>query len=98
MELYQNCLSLHFVTLLLCKIHTDSGVICFYVNGDDTENHKRVIRFMMENNLIRKTKKGTYYNISFKFDKQTSCREYGADFEGRLKLENFIDLQTGEFR
>lgn len=78
--------------------NTDSGVICFYVNGDDTENHKRVIRFMMENNLIRKTKKGTYYNISFKFDEETSCREYGADFEGRLKLENFIDLQTGEFR
>ena len=32
-----------------------TGVICFYLNGDDIENHKRVIQFMMDNDLIRKT-------------------------------------------
>ena len=75
----------------------ETGVLCFYLNGDDVGNHKRVIRFMMENNLIRKTKTGKYYNISFKFDKQTCAGEYGADFEGKIKLENFIDLKTGEW-
>lgn len=43
-----------------------TGVICFYLNGDDIENHKRVIQFMMDNDLIRKTKTGRYYNNSFK--------------------------------
>lgn len=45
-----------------------TGVICFYLNGDDIENHKRVIRFMMDNDLIRKTKTGRYYN---KVDEET---------------------------
>lgn len=40
-----------------------TGVVCFYLNGDDVENHKRVICFMIDNNLIRKTKTGKYYNI-----------------------------------
>ena len=74
-----------------------TGVICFYLNGDDIENHKRVIQFMIANDLIRKTKTGKYFNISFKFDNQTRAGEYGADFEGKIKLEQFIDLTTGEW-
>lgn len=74
-----------------------TGVVCFYLNGDDLENHKRVIRFMITNNLISKTKKGKYYNISFKFDKQTRAGKYGADFEGKIKLDQFVDLMTGAF-
>lgn len=61
---------------------TPQGVVCFYVNGDDLENHKRVIQFMMDNNLIRKTKTGKLYNISFKYDTQTRAGEYGTDFMG----------------
>lgn len=74
-----------------------TGVICFYLNGDDIENHKRVIQFMMDNDLIRKTKTGRYYNNSFKFDDQTRAGEYGADFEGKIKLDEFIDLKTGRW-
>lgn len=74
-----------------------TGVICFYLNGDDTENHKRVIQFMMSNGLIRKTKTGRYYNISFKYNEQTRAGEYGDDFEGKIKLDQFIDLNTGEW-
>ena len=74
-----------------------TGVICFYLNCDDIENHKRVIQFMMANDLIRKTKTGRYYNNSFKFDDQTRAGEYGSDFEGKIKLEQFIDLETGEW-
>ena len=74
-----------------------TGVICFYLNGDDNENHRRVIRFMIENNLIQKTKSGRFYNISFKFDNQTRAGQYGADFEGKIKLDAFIDLKTGKW-
>ena len=74
----------------------DSGVICFYLNGDDIENHYRVIDFMIQNDLISKIKSGRYYNNSFKFDDQTRAGEYGADFEGKIKLNEFIDLETGK--
>lgn len=73
------------------------GVTCFYIEGDDLEAHKSVLSFMLENNLIRRTKTGRLFNISFKFDDQTRAGEYGADFEGKLKLDQFVDLQTGEW-
>lgn len=74
-----------------------TGVICFYLNGDDMENHRRVIQFMLDNQLIRKTNAGRLYNISFKFDDQTRAGEYGADFKGVIKLSNFVNLNTGEW-
>lgn len=79
--------------------HTDAaeGVCCFYLRGDDMEAHKRVLRFLMDNKLIRKTKSGTYYNISFKYDNQTRAGKYGTEFKAELKLDQFIDLKTGEF-
>lgn len=73
------------------------GVACFYLNADDIENHKRVIQFMLDNNLIPKTKSGRFYNNSFKLDSQTQAGEYGSDFEGKIKLESFIDLKTGKW-
>lgn len=76
---------------------TEQGVICFYLNGDDMEHHKSVINFMMKNQLIKRTKTGRLYNISFKFDDQTRAGEYGADFEGKIKLEQYVNLNTGEW-
>ena len=61
------------------------------------DEHKRVIQFMIKHDLIRKTKTGRYYNNSFKFDDQTRAGEYGADFEEKIKLSEFIDLNTGEW-
>ncbi len=78
-------------------IDEPTGVVCFYLNGDDIENHIKVIKFMLDNDLIKKTKSGRLYNMSFKFDNQTRAGEYGADYEGKIKLEEFIDLHTGEF-
>ncbi len=82
-----------------CK-HSDAedGVACFYLNGDDIENHKRVIQFFLDNDLIRKTKAGKLYNIGFKFDDQTRAGEYGGDFKAEIKLEKFLDLNTGKWK
>lgn len=79
--------------------HTDAeeGVCCFYLNCDDKEGHKRVIKYFIENSLIRKTKTGKLYNISFKLDEQTRAGEYGTEFHSEIKLEQFVDLNTGEF-
>ncbi|MBS4780646.1 MAG: hypothetical protein KH012_10015 [Collinsella sp.] len=74
------------------------GVCCFYLNGNDREGHKRVLSYMLENRLIRKTKSGKLYNISFKFDSETYAGKYkGSGFSGKIKLADFVDLETGEF-
>ena len=80
--------------------HSDApeGVCCFYSNGDDVEAHKRTIQFFLENNLIRKTKSGKLYKISFKFDDQTRAGEYGELFQSEIKLDRFLDLTTGEWK
>lgn len=54
--------------------------------------------YFLVNNLIQKTKKGRLYNISFKLDKQTQAGEYGNEFHSEIRLSNFIDLETGEWR
>lgn len=51
----------------------------------------------MEHKLIMRTKAGKLHNISFKLDTQTLAGEYGASFHSKIKLENFVDLTTGEF-
>jgi len=84
--------------ILECK-HTDAetGVACFYLEGDDMEAHRKILSFFINNGLIRKTKTGKLYNIGFKFDDQTRAGEYGGDFKAELKLDRFVDLNTGEF-
>lgn len=79
--------------------HTDNqeGVACFYLNCDDIDGHKKIITFFLENNLIRRTKTGRLYNISFKLDEQTRYGEYGSDFKGEIKLDDFINLDTGDW-
>lgn len=78
--------------------HSDKndGVCCFYLNGDDAEAHKKVIQFFLDNGLIRKKKDGSLYDISFKYDTQTKAGEYGEEFESNIKLDQFVDLKTGE--
>ena len=80
--------------------HSDdkTGVICFYLAFDDIPNHKKVIEFFLKNDLIRHTRSGKLYNISFKFDSQTRNGEYGTDFMAEIKLEHFIDLCTKEWK
>lgn len=80
--------------------HSDAteGVSCFYLNCDDMEAHKRNIQFFLDNNLIRKTKKGKLYNISFKLDDQTRAGEYGDEFQSEIKLEMFLQLETGAWK
>ena len=87
----------------ICK-HTDltasgtpEGVICFYADGSNKGEVSRIVRWMVTNNLVRRTKAGKLYNISFKFDDQTRAGEYGAGYEGQIKLADIMDLTTGEF-
>ena len=74
-----------------------TAVCCFYLNGDDAWAHRRVLAFMLEHDLVQRTKAGKLYNIPFKFDEQTRAGEYGASFHARITLSDFVDLATGSF-
>ena len=78
--------------------NAEKGVACFYVNGDEIDSHKKVIEFFLANKLIKTTKAGKLYNISFKYDRQTREGQYGENFAGEIKLEQFIDLSTGKWK
>ena len=73
------------------------GVACFYLNIDDTERHKRIIQYFIDHDMIRRTKTGKLYNISFKLDDQTRAGEYGNEFKSELKLVDLMNLNTGEW-
>lgn len=77
--------------------NAQEGVACFYLNYDDISAHKKVISYFLKNNMIAKTKNGRFYNISFKLDEQTREGEYGDNFKSQIKLEQFIDLDSGEW-
>ena len=80
------------------QIGDDRGLVCLYLNGDDIDTHRRVIRFMLENRMIQKTKTGRYYNMPFKYDSQTKAGEYrDTGFKAQLRLSDLIDLYTGEW-
>ena len=74
-----------------------SGVCCFYCDGENIEAHKKIISFFLENNMIRRTKTGKLYNISFKYDSQTHDGECGKEFESTIKLKDFLKPETGEW-
>ena len=78
--------------------NAEEGVSCFYLNKYDVENHKKVIQYFIANGLIPKTKNGRFYNISFKSDVQTNAGQYGEDFLAEIKLDKFINLDTGEWK
>lgn len=67
------------------------------MNCDDTEGHKKILSYFIKNNMIQRTKTGRLYNISFKLDAQTRAGEYGNNFIAQIKLDKFINLDTGEW-
>ena len=68
------------------------------MNIDDMESHRKILEYFIKNSMIKKTKSGRFYNISFKLDSQTTDGKYGTDFVPKIKLEQFIDLDTGEWK
>ena len=53
---------------------------------------------MLDNGLVRRTKSSKLFNISIKYDSETYARKHkGSGFSGKIKLTDFVDLETGEF-
>ena len=72
-----------------------SGVICLYGDFKDYDFHKRCTQFMIEHNMIQRTRSGSFHNISFKMDRMTLMGIYGI--AGKIQLADLRNLETGEW-
>ncbi|CAM5579311.1 hypothetical protein SAFG77S_09066 [Streptomyces afghaniensis] len=75
----------------------DGSLMIIWYSTDEKESLKGLAKFLVDHGIVRKTKAGRYYNISFKYDKQTRNGEYGEDFKPTITLKDLMDLDTGEF-
>lgn len=75
----------------------NGGAVCLYASGSNVDDHIKVIKFMLDNKLIRLTKDYNYADMPFKFNGQSWSKEYGNPFDGLITLSDFIDLDTTEF-
>lgn len=71
------------------------GVICLYGEYSDYEFHERCTQFMIDHNMIQRTKKGLFHDISFKMDWMTLLEIYGIS--GPIHLSDIRNLETGEW-
>lgn len=62
------------------------GVCCFYVNLDNVEAHRMVIKFFIDNNLIKRTKIGSFYNIAF----------IAADNESQKDFDSIVGFKVNQ--
>ncbi|GEN46725.1 hypothetical protein [Alkalibacillus haloalkaliphilus] len=76
---------------------TDGSWVVIWYSNDERENLKSLANFLIDHELVPKTKSSRYYNISFKYDNETRNDEYGEQFKPSIKLEDLMDLNTGEF-
>lgn len=89
--------------------HTDPDMLAFnpyakngslaiiWYSNDEENSLKGLVEFLIDHGLVSRTKTGKYYNISFKYDKQTQNGEYGEKFKPSISLKDIMDLNTGEF-
>jgi hypothetical protein len=86
-----------FDTLDLNPHSRDGSWVIVWYSTDEEKALKGLAKFLIDHGLVAKTKSGRYYNISFKYDKQTRNGEYGEQFKSSISLKDLIDLNTGEF-
>lgn len=75
----------------------NGGALCLYAAGTCVEEQKKIIKFMLENKLIKLTDDLNYCDMAFKFNGQSWTKEFGNNFDGLIRLSDFIDLKTGQF-
>ncbi len=91
-----NNICLESKCLNLTKAKSSTGYVCLYLDSDDSEGHKKILNFMLVNELLPKNKKGIYLEQKFSYDKPFIDEEK-TQVKKEIKLSDFIDLKTGEF-
>lgn len=70
------------------------GWCCLYCHTNDIDAHKRILKFMIENNLIPKDSFGNLLNIEFQRD---WCTPPSENIKA-IALNDFVNLKTGELK
>lgn len=91
------CVEAKMSTPLQMEGYDGTGVACFYIDGSKPEQHRRLISFMLENDLFERDDDGYLLDAPFRFDWQTAAGLYGDDFVPEMTLGDFVDLSTGHF-
>lgn len=75
------------------------GVCRFFVESKDLKQHKKLLRYLIDNDYIPRTKKENYlYNVAFKLQLQSDRGEYyETGFRNLLNLSDLVDLESGDF-
>lgn len=63
-------------------------LIRFYLNGNDKAAHQKLFAYLLRHKYIRKIHNKRYPNMLFEF----------LDSDKSMFLEEFLDLDTGEFK
>lgn len=74
----------------------DGSWAIIWYSSDDLQALKRLAKFLVDHNLVRKTKAGRLYNMGFKYDEQTANGEYGENFKPTIAFKDLLNLETGE--
>ena len=75
----------------------ESTVCLLHCNSKDRNAMKDILKYLLATNKIPKTQAGKLYNISYKFNAQSQAGLTGDRFVALIKLEDYVDLYTGEF-
>ena len=75
----------------------ESTVCLLHCNSKDHNAMKGILKYLIATNKIPKTQVGKLYNISYKFNTQSQAGLTGDKFVALIKLEDYVDLYTGEF-
>lgn len=69
----------------------ESCCVNFYVACDDTDGHKRILKFLLDHQFISMTFLGELENIEYTLENSDSDLVHGR----RVRLGDFVDLTTG---
>jgi len=91
-----SCIKAVYEDVVSSAHHSDITVnlnVPAFLNCTNTnENHRKVILFLISNDLIPRTKKGTLHNIHFK-----KYMQGNINYTPKVALSDFVDLKTGMF-
>lgn len=84
--------------ILYCRRtnNVSRGTIEFYISSEKQKSHKRLLRFMIDNGLVKRNDKGELYNIKFHENNPSQEELMGIKVEPKFRLGDFFDLITGE--
>ena len=79
----------------LFALKLEDSAVSFVDGRPVSKQHQAVLKWLIDNGFIKRTKSGKYTNIRFKLDSEGKGQHVGSDWSGFV-LSDFLDPVTGE--